>query len=118
MKRQGEKTMKHLNVLAAARRAAAHVLAFAAMAAAPQSATASGTVAPSAAAEDGVAVTRSKRWWLHVWCHSMQERAFVEWMHAATGSTAWMHTMSASQVNAAYAWWLVAVWNADDRPPG
>lgn len=62
--------------------------------------------------------TRGKRWWLDFWCHSMQEQAFVEWMHQSTGSTAWMHVMTPPQVNALYAWWLVEVWfGSGGEPP-
>lgn len=62
--------------------------------------------------------TRGKRWWIDFWCHSMQEQAFVEWMHQSTGSTAWMHVMTVQQVNALYGWWLVEVWfGSGGEPP-
>jgi hypothetical protein len=63
--------------------------------------------------------TRSKRWWLDFWCHSMQEQAFVEWMHQSTGSIAWMHVMTVPQVNALYAWWLEEIWfgTGEGAPP-
>jgi hypothetical protein len=62
---------------------------------------------------------RSKRWWLDFWCHSMQEQAFVEWMHQSTGSIAWMHVMTVPQVNALYAWWLKEIWfgTGEGAPP-
>ena len=53
---------------------------------------------------------RTRRWWLDTWSHSMQEKLFVSWMNAETGGTAWQLTMTPSQVNALYAWWLQAVW--------
>lgn len=75
---------------------------------------------PPAAASDAFGVpegpppelqrTRGKRWWLDFWSHSMQEQCFVLWMDVATGSTAWRHVMTPSQVNALYAWWLAEVW--------
>ena len=61
--------------------------------------------------------TRSKSWWLDYWAHSMQERAFIEWMHQSTGSTAWMHVMPIGQVNALYAWWLSEIWFGSGGSP-
>jgi hypothetical protein len=116
MKRQGDITMKHAR--SAARLAAALALASVAAASIAPAAAASGSVTPPLQQEEGIRTTRSKRWWLDQWCHSMQERAFVEWMHQATGSTAWMHVMSVSQVNALYGWWLAAIWTGGDEPPG
>jgi hypothetical protein len=76
--------------------------------------------APPAAASDGFGIpedpppelqrTRSKRWWLDYWCHSMQEQCFVAWMDVTTGSTAWRTVMTPPQVNALYAWWLAEIW--------
>ena len=75
---------------------------------------------PPAAASDGFGTgegpppelqkSRSKRWWLDFWCHSMQEQCFVLWMDATTGGTAWRHVMTVPQVNALYAWWLAEIW--------
>lgn len=78
------------------------------------------STAPPAAASDGFGMpeepppelqrTRSKRWWLDYWCHSMQEQCFVAWMDVTTGSTAWRTVMTPPQVNALYAWWLAEIW--------
>lgn len=78
------------------------------------------STAPPAAASDGFGIpeepppelqrTRSKRWWLDYWCHSMQEQCFVAWMDVTTGSTAWRTVMTPPQVNALYAWWLAEIW--------
>lgn len=78
------------------------------------------SVAPPAAASGGFGIpedpppelqrTRSKRWWLDYWCHSMQEQCFVAWMDVTTGSTAWRTVMTPPQVNALYAWWLAEIW--------
>jgi hypothetical protein len=78
------------------------------------------SVAPPAAASSGFGIpedpppelqrTRSKRWWLDYWCHSMQEQCFVAWMDVTTGSTAWRTVMTPPQVNALYAWWLAEIW--------
>ena len=78
------------------------------------------SVAPPAAAADGFGIpedpppelqrTRSKRWWLDYWCHSMKEQCFVAWMDVTTGSTAWRTVMTPPQVNALYAWWLAEIW--------
>jgi hypothetical protein len=65
----------------------------------------SGSIEPDSAPRQ-----RSRRWWLDHWSHSMQERLFVQWMNAQNGGTAWQLTMTPSQVNPLYAWWLQNVW--------
>lgn len=79
---------------------------------------AAGTAAVPAAASGGSSGVpfedaprqRTRRWWLDTWSHSMQEKLFVQWMNAQNGGTGWQFTMTPSQVNAVYAWWLQAVW--------
>ena len=73
-------------------------------------ATASGLAAGAGTAEGVAAQQRPRRWWLDAWCHSMQERLFVQWVNTRAGGTSWQFTMTPAQVNALYAWWLQAVW--------
>ena len=56
------------------------------------------------------------RWWLDVWAHSMQEQCFIRWMDERTGGTEWKLAMPVRRVESTWAWWVVHVWPALEKP--
>lgn len=65
---------------------------------------------PAKPEAEGADKVRPRRWWLDVYAHTMQERAFIRWMDRVTGGTAWRHTMQEERVNALWVWWCVHAW--------
>ncbi len=54
---------------------------------------------------------RPERWWLEIYSHTMQERAFIQWMDDTTGGVAWRLTMPVPRVNSRWLWWSTWLWN-------
>lgn len=69
------------------------------------------TPPPKKVPEEQLPKVRPPRWWLDVYAHSMQERAFIEWMNRSTGGTLWQRTMRDERVNTLWDWWCAHLWN-------
>jgi hypothetical protein len=101
--------MKHFNCRRAAR--ALTVVALAAGLLAPCGAAGAEPPPDKKPLEPLPGKHRPPRWWLDVYAHSMQERAFIEWMNRTSGGTLWQRTMRDERVNALWDWWCAHVWN-------
>lgn len=85
-----------------------------AMLATPALGTATPPSSPPAVGKTSGAPTlkeRPRRWWLDIYAHSMQERAFIAWMDHLHGGVLWRHTMQEARVEAVWVWWSATHWN-------